>query len=109
MATNRAFRVYRMSEATRKSLKTTREKHNVTTKAVLDGAVSDKLPRIVAALKAVGLGPLPAKVRPARLPVDDELLGALKVASAQTGVPASRLLIASLTLFCGVKKGGRKS
>ena len=36
----------------------------------------------------------------ARLPMTDSLLGAFKVASKQTGVPASRLLQAALSLTC---------
>jgi len=38
------------------------------------------------------------------LPMTDATLGAFKVASKQTGIPASRLLLAALSLTC---KGGK--
>ena len=79
MATKQTYRVYRISESLRKAIKTKREKHNVNTKAVLDAAVTEALPKIVKALHSVGLGPQ-GKVRPARWQVDDNLLSALKVA-----------------------------
>ena len=76
-----------------------REKHNVTLQAVIEAAATESLPKIVSTLKTMGLG-FDGKKRPARLPMTDSLLGAFKVASKQTGVPASRLLQAALTLTC---------
>ncbi len=101
----RCYRVYRIDESVRKAVAAKRKSANVPTKAVLDAAVTDALPKIVKALNAVGLSMAKGKTRPVRWPVDEELLGALKVASAQTGIPACRLLVATL-LLC--KKGGAK-
>lgn len=99
--TSRKYRVYRIPESLRRAVKAKREAHNVPTKAVLDGAVSDALPKVVAALQSVGFRMTKSKLRPVRWPVDAELLGTLAVASRQTGgIPASKLLAVSLALFC---------
>lgn len=93
------YRVYRLAENLRKQMKAKREKHNVTLQSVIEASATESLPKIVAALKTMGLG-FDGKKRPARLPMTDSLLGAFKVASKQTGIPASRLLQAALALTC---------
>ncbi len=93
------YRVYRLPDDLRKRVKAKREKANVTLQAVIEVASLESLPKIVATLKSMGLG-FDGKKRPARLPMTDSLLGAFKVASKQTGIPASRLLQAALTLTC---------
>jgi hypothetical protein len=93
------YRVYRLPDDLRKRVKAKREKANVTLQAVIEAASLESLPKIVNTLKTMGLG-FDGKKRPARLPMTDSLLGAFKVASKQTGVPASRLLQAALTLTC---------
>jgi hypothetical protein len=101
MATATKFRVYRINESLRKAVRAKREAQNVPTKAVLDAAVTAALPKVVKALQSVGFGMSKGKVRPVRWPVDLELLGALAVASKQVGgIPANKLLLASLVLFC---------
>jgi hypothetical protein len=106
MATaTQTYRVYRISEGLRKAVIAKREAENCPTKAVLDAAVTSCLPKIVKALTTISLGPQ-SKARPVRWPVDDELLGALRVAAKQTGVPASRLLLASLAMLTA-KKGAK--
>jgi hypothetical protein len=45
MAKSQHYRVYRVSESLRKAVKSKREASNVTTKAVLDAAVSEALSR----------------------------------------------------------------
>ena len=108
MTNSRRYRVYRIDERTRKAVAAYRNTHNISTKNVLDGAVSESLPKVVAALQKAGFRMTKGQCRPVRWPVgdDEELLGALKVASSQTGIPASRLLLASLTLF--TTKGGKR-
>jgi hypothetical protein len=93
------YRVYRLPEPLRKQIRAKREKANVTLQAVIEAASLESLPKIVSTLKTMGLG-FDGKKRPARLPMTDSLLGAFKVASKQTGIPASRLLQAALTLTC---------
>ncbi len=108
MANSQRYRVYRIPEPLRKAIKAKREAHNVTTRDVLEGAVSESLPKVVAALHGVGFRMAKGPVRPVRWPVGDEegLLGSLAVASKQTGIPASRLLLASVALF--TQKGGKR-
>jgi hypothetical protein len=96
------YRVYRLPEDLRKRITAKREKHNVNTQSVITAAATESLPKIVNALKTMGLG-FDGKKRPARLPMTDSLLASFKVASRQTGVPASRLLQAALSLTCKVK------
>ena len=93
------YRVYRLPEDLRKRVKAKREKANVTLQAVIEAASLESLPKIVATLKTMGLG-FDGKKQVARLPMTDSLLGAFRVASKQTGVPASRLLQAALALTC---------
>ena len=97
------YRVYRLPDELRKRVKAKREKHNVTLQSVIEAATTESLPKIVATLKTMGLG-FDGKKHVARLPMTDSLLGAFRVASKQTGIPASRLLQAALSLTC---KGGK--
>jgi hypothetical protein len=97
------YRVYRLPEDLRKRVKAKREKANVNLQSVIEAATTESLPKIVAGLKGLSLS-FDGKKRPARLPMTDATLGCLKVASKQTGIPASRLLLAALSLTC---KGGK--
>ena len=97
------YRVYRLPPKLISQVRAKREKHNVNTQSVIEAAATESLPKIVSTLQKMGMG-LDGKKRVARLPMTDPLLGAFKVASKQTGVPASRLLQAALILTCkGVK------
>jgi hypothetical protein len=93
------YRVYRLPEDLRKRIKAKREKANVNLQAVIEASATESLPKIVSTLKAMGLG-FDGKKKVARLPMTDSLLGAFRVASKQTGIPASRLLQAALVLTC---------
>jgi hypothetical protein len=79
-----------------------KERSNTNLQSVIEAASLESLPKIVSTLKTIGLG-FDGKKQVARLPMTDSLLGAFKVASKQTGVPASRLPQAALALTC---KGG---
>ena len=93
------YRVYRLPENLRKQMKMKREKANVNLQAVIEASAAESLPKIVATLKTLGLG-FDGKKQVARLPMTDSLLANFKVASKQTGVPASRLLQAALSMTC---------
>ena len=93
------YRVYRLPEDLRKRVKAKREKANVNLQSVIEASAAESLPKIVNTLKTMGLG-FDGKKQIARLPMTDSLLGAFKVASKQTGIPASRLLQAALSLTC---------
>jgi hypothetical protein len=93
------YRVYRLPSGLLSQLRAKRERHNTNTQSVITAAVTESLPKIVNTLKTMGLG-FDGKKKVARLPMTDSLLGAFKVASKQTGIPASRLLQAALSLTC---------
>jgi hypothetical protein len=93
------YRVYRLPPGLLSQVRAKREKHNTNLQAVITAAAMDSLPRIISTLKTMGLG-FDGKRKIARLPMTDSLLASFKVASKQTGVPASRLLQAALTLTC---------
>jgi hypothetical protein len=68
-----------------------REKRGQTVQEFIRSAVGDELSRLVETLGMLGLEPLTDDARAATLPLDDRLLGDLKVASGATGVPQSQL------------------
>jgi hypothetical protein len=98
------YRVYRLTEPLRKQMKAKREKFNATNAQVITAAIDEGLPKLVLELKKLGLTGIEGKKRPARLPMNDSNLAALRQASKQTGIPASKLLLLSLAL---TTKGGK--
>ena len=101
---NEGFRVYRLPEAVRRSLKATRVRTMSRIRPCWS-AVTKELPKIVATLKKLGIRPL-QKTRPARLQVDADLLAVLR----QGCQPAFQinLLVCSLGRFCHSETKGRK-
>jgi hypothetical protein len=93
------YRVYRLPPTLLSQVRAKREKHNVNLQSVITTAATESLPKIVNTLKGMGLG-FDGKRQVTRLPMTDSLLGTFKVASKQTGIPASRLLQAALILTC---------
>jgi hypothetical protein len=92
------YRVYRVPEPLRKAMRQKRAKWNQTTQEFLATAVEDELSRLVQALGALGIRGANPAARPAKLPLDDKLLGELKRASEETGLPQTSLLLACLQL-----------
>lgn len=91
-------RTYRLSATLRKEMADKRKQFGLTVAGFLDRAITHELPQIVAELERLGMPPGASKQdRPARLPLTDELLAALKRASNKTGIPASRLLVACVS------------
>lgn len=76
---------------------TARTSEGKTVAEFVAAAIEEHLPRIVSELAAIGV---PAKIgdraRPARLPMDPELISALRCGAATTGIPATRLLAACI-------------
>lgn len=60
---------------------------------------TDCLPKLVVALRELGIRG-DGKTRPARFAMTASSLRALKRASKQTGLPACRLLLASIAIAC---------
>ncbi len=104
------YRVYRPDDQLREAIKAKREATNTTNKAVIEAAITEKLPVLVSGLASLALtARVGAKRRPARWQVSDDVLGALKVAAAQTGLPQSTLLMAALSLTCETTPKARKT
>ena len=91
-------RTYRFPTQTRKGMTQKRKEFEMTVSEFLTLAIDNELPLLGQRIEKLGL---PKKTdqswRPARLPMTDKLLAALKNASESTGIPASRLLLACLT------------
>ena len=94
------YRVYDLPESLRTKLKAKRTKAAATTSEVVQTAMLESLPKIVEALKQTGFSFDGEPRRPARIPMTDLCAKNLKKASKETGVPVSRLLLASLLLTC---------
>jgi hypothetical protein len=96
-------RVYRLSEELRRNVTIRRHALGLSMRAFLAEAVAGELPSLVEALRAH----LPAAdrdARPARLPMTEALLDALRLASQEVGVPAARLLLACLARAAARKR-----
>ncbi len=94
LATNgNVYRVYRVPDAVREVIGS--RAAGQTIRQFIAEAVEHRLPLLVETLAGAGLLK-PEKTRPARLPMTRQLLQSLAAASEQTGVPASRLLLAVL-------------
>ncbi len=98
------FRVYRVPEPLRSKMKAKREKFNATNAQVIQNAIDEGLPKLVLELKSLGFGFTGTKKRPARFPMSESNLSALKLAAKQTGIDQSKLLLAALIITTkGVK------
>ena len=90
------YRVYRVPEPLRKTMRQKRTQRNQKMQEFIQAAVADELPRLVENLGKLHVGPVDPEARPAKLPLDDRLLGKLKQASTETGLPQSQLFLACL-------------
>jgi hypothetical protein len=75
-----------------------RHKKRSTACTVFATAVEDELSRLVQALGVLGVRSSNSAARPAKLPLDERVLGKLKKASEDTGLPQTSLLLACLRL-----------
>lgn len=92
------FRVIRLSDSFRESLRQAREAKGTTNATFIAETVGTHLPKIVESLRTLGFLSDNGPKRPARLPFLDSAgtLRVLRNASQETGIPATRLLIACL-------------
>lgn len=91
------FRTYPLEEGIRRRVAARRAEEGKTMAAFLRGVIQEQLPTIIAELEVVGVpSSVGESARPARLPLDDQLLAALKSGAKATGIPATRLLAACL-------------
>ena len=95
-----SFRTFPLSSSLRLGLASLRNETERTTVQVVEIAVDDHLPIIVAELLAIGIPLIGESSRPTRLPMRRWLIGELKEAAERTGVPTTRLLAACIERSC---------
>ena len=95
------YRVYYLPEELREAMRGRREHRGQTVQEFIRAAVEDELPRLVETLGSLKIEPVSDDARPAKLPLDDQLLGELKVAAVATGIPQSQLLLSCLRISAG--------
>jgi hypothetical protein len=100
------FRTYRLAESVRQSVRQRRTALGCTLREFLAKALRE-LPVVVEAVERALPNPR-GPSRPARLPLSEELLAALRTASNRTGVAANRLLLACLCRATARKRRRRK-
>lgn len=89
------YRTFPLSEQTRALMHQKRELEELTIAKFLEQAIEAHLPGIIDELKESLSPPLDSdETRPARLPLTQSLLEALKQGSIETGLPQTRLLAA---------------
>ena len=98
-----------MPEKLRARVKTTRTAEGETLAAFIKTAVGTQLHDIETTLVETCGIEKPKDCRPARLPMDSETLAALRKSSDRTGVPASTLLLAALSLAAPPAKAAKKA
>jgi hypothetical protein len=94
------YRVFDLPESLRTKLKAKRREAEATTSEVVQMALAESLPKIVEALMQTGFSFDGEPRRPARIPITEVCARELKLASKETGIPVSRLLLACLALTC---------
>jgi hypothetical protein len=87
------YRVYRLPEDVRQVISNRPSRQTI--RQFIEESIERWLPPLVDSLTSLGLRK-PHATRPSRLPMAKETLAKLSDASEQTGVPASRLLLAVL-------------
>lgn len=93
-------RVYKITAADRRRFVDKRMEQDTTNETLLRTAVETKLDSLVESLNALGLNADTEDKRPIRLPMSDETLTALKVASENTGLPQAVLMTLVLRSYC---------
>ena len=98
------YRVYRVPEPLRKSMRRRRAQRGQTVQQFIQTAVADELPRLVESLGKLHIGLGDPESRPAKLPLDERLLASLKGASIDTGLSQSQLFLACLRTAASRKR-----
>jgi hypothetical protein len=89
------WRVYQLPEELRTAVRQRRQALGQTLRQFLAEAIETELPGLLAVLRE-RLPVAAGAARPARLPLTERLLEALRSGGAETGLPAARLLLACL-------------
>ena len=102
------YRVYQMPESIRKRMHEARGKRKQTIPAYVGESVEVELPKLVEALRELGIASDDSRRRPAKLPLSDAILLRLKEASTATGIPQATLLFGCLRLAASRKRRAAK-
>ena len=88
------YRVIRLPDALRTTIRTARDANKSTNAEFVGKAVEQQLPGLVASLQSLGFGDLGGQTRPMRLPFADDYgsLDLLREASETVGLPSTQLL-----------------
>lgn len=89
------FRTIRVSEPLRTAIKRRRKQLDLTLYDFVKEAAAELAP-LTREVERLGLPAARSTDRPARLPLDDALIEMYRQASQSTGIPATRLLLATL-------------
>lgn len=100
------FRVYKMEQSELASFREHRERAGMTNEVFLSRTMERRLGSLVESLKLLGFKADEEPKFPARLPLSDETLFALRDASEATGLPQSTLLNLVLRLECPSESTG---
>ena len=102
-----AYRVIRITDSTRNTFKTYRDKTSQKNHEALASLLEAELPKLIEGLAALGIKQQPAKTkqRPIRLPFTPNSLALLKGAANSTGLPQTLLLKVCLAAAQPAKRG----
>ena len=98
------YRVYRLPEGLRKQVHEVRRRRQQTVQQFLVEAMELGLPRIERALTEAGIVQVGADARPAKLPMNQEMLTQLRRVGETTGLPQTVLLLGCLRLSASRKR-----
>ncbi len=97
-------RVYRVPESLREAMRRKREQRGQTLQQFLQTSLTEELPRLAGDLDKLHINPVDTDARPAKLPLNEQLLADLKGVSINTGLPQSQLLLACLRTAANRKR-----
>ena len=102
------YRVYQMPESIRTGMHQSRAKRSQTIPAFLQESIEAELPKLVEALRQLGIASDNSRRRPAKFPLSDAILLRLKEASTASGLPQATLLFGCLRLAASRKRRSAK-
>ena len=102
------YRVYQMPESIRIGMHQSRAKRKQTVPAFLQESVEVELPKLIGALRELGIASDDSRRRPAKLPLSDAILAQLREGSTATGLPQAKLLFGCLRSAASRKRRAAK-
>ncbi len=94
------YRTIKMDAALWQSVKSAAKTTGKPIRQVVDEALEEEMPRIIASLNAIGMTGGTSRAKLVRLPVDDNVIGRMNCGRRATGIAAFQLLASCLQLRC---------